>query len=234
MATATAIKTTLAAGAWFAGLPVAIQTALLDAGKVRQVPTGKTLFEQDGAPSGLHAVLEGEIHVIGLSTSGNEVIIAISRPADWLGFLTCLDGQPHAYTGVATQKSRIFSLPASAVAAIFEQDVATYKLLQMPELRAARKMSRFVVEDMGFPLIQRVAGRLVDLGRWGYGPAAGPVASLNHVSQEVLAMSVHASRQKINVILRDFESRGWIEQGYGRLHAINVPALEIFSRSGSE
>ena len=61
-------------------------------------------------------------------------------------------------------------------------------------------------------------------------PALGSVAAIENVSQEQLAMSVHASRQKVNAILRLFASRGWIELGYSRIRVLDVDAVERFAR----
>lgn len=167
----------------------------------------------------------------GISASGSEILMAIVRPVEWVGFLACLDGSPHAYTGTAVRETKVLSLNRRAVAAIFEVDVAIYRLLLAPELAAARKLAQFVIAEAGLPLARRVAARLMDLGRWGYGPASGRVADLNKVSQEELAMSVHASRQKVNAILGDFASQGWIALGYGRIRVLDVEAVERFARS---
>ena len=220
----------LRSGQWFQTLPAEVQRRVIAGGTQRTLNTSRTLFSQGANASGLHAVIMGELHVAGTNVDGNEVIMAIVRPGEWTGFLACLDRGPHAYSAVAVVETKIFSLSPTSVAAIFETDIATYRLLQAPELSAVRKLSHFVIEDMGLPLVQRVAARLADLGRWAYGPASGPVAALDNVSQEELAMSVHASRQKINMILRDLSRQGLIELGYGQIRVIDSAALDRFAR----
>ncbi len=220
----------LRSGPWFQTLPADVQRRLMAEGTRTTLNPSQMLFVQGAEPSGLHAVITGELHVAGMSENGNDVIMAIIRPGEWTGFLACLDRGPHAYSAVAVVETTMFSLRPTAVAAIFETDVATYRLLQSPELSAARKLSHFVIEEMGLPLAQRVAARLADLGRWAYGPASGPVAVLDNVSQEELAMSVHASRQKVNMILRDLSAQGLIEIGYGHIRVLDSTALERFAR----
>ena len=217
-------------GQWFQTLPRDIQRRVIDAGMLRTLQRSQMLFRQGTEPSGLHAVVAGEVHITGERSNGNEVIMAIIRPSDWTGFLTCLDRRVHAYSAEAVVETTIFSLSSPAVASIFETDVSTYRLLQAPELSAVRKLSHFVIEEMSLPLAQRVACRLADLGRWAYGSPQGPVALLDNVSQEELAMSVHASRQKVNVILRDLASQGLIEVGYGCIRVIDSAALDRFAR----
>lgn len=214
---------------WFQTLPGDVQQRVIDAGKFRTFEQSQMLFRQGAEASGLHAVVTGELHITGTTLNGNDVIMAIIRPGEWTGFLACLDRGNHVYSAEAVVETTIFTLGPSAVAAIFEVDVATYRLLQAPELNAVRKLSHFVVEDMGLPLAQRVAARLADLGRSAYGPPQGPVAALDNVSQEELAMSVHASRQKVNMILRDLAAQGLIEIGYGHIRVIDSAALDCFA-----
>ena len=224
-----AFNDVLRSGQWFQTLPAEVQRRVIDAGTLRTLNGSQMLFWQGADPSGLHAVVAGELHITGVGACGNDVIMAIVRPGDWTGFLACLDRQAHAYSAQAVVETIIFSLSSLAVRAIFETDVAIYRLLQAPELNAARKLSHFVIEELSLPLAQRVASRLADLGRWAYGPSHGPVAALDNVSQEELAMSVHASRQKVNMILRDLAARGLVEVGYGRIRVIDSAALDRFA-----
>lgn len=225
-------KTVLMKSTWFGTLPANVQAAVLGAGATRSLASGQALFLQDGEPTGLHAVISGEVHVVGTNAAGNEAIMAVMRPGDWMGFLACLDELPHAYSGIAIKPGKVFSLRPAAVRAIFEQDVTTFRLLLTPELTVARRVERYVIEDMALPIARRLAARLIDLGRWAYGPPEGPIVALSHLSQEQLAMAVHASRQKVNEILRDFAARGFVEIGYGRVRVVDVAGLESYAKCG--
>lgn len=217
---------------WFGSLPADIQAAVLKAGAMRSLGKDHMIFVQGGESTGLHAIVAGEVHIVGTNAAGNEAIMAIMRPGDWTGFLACLDGGAHAYSAVAIKPATVFSLRPASVRAIFERDVATFRLLLAPELAVSRKVGRYVVEDMALPLARRLAARLIDLGRWAYGSSEGPIVALDHISQEQLAMSVHGSRQKVNKILGDFSTRGFVEVGYGSVRVVNVAALEHFAKHG--
>lgn len=225
-------ETRFSAGGWFATLPAEVRADILAAGSIRTVAPGKYLYEEGDDPTGLHGVLTGSVHVIGLSADGNAVTLGIIRPGDWTGFLSCIDGLPHAYSGIAREGARLFSLRPAEVTRIFERDVATFRLLLAPDLAIRRKLGRYIVDDVGLPLAQRVAARLADLGRSPYDYPVGPMASLRNISQEELAMSVAATRPRINEILRDFVAKGLIELGYGRITVIDPNELDRFARDG--
>src|SRR3546814_12718184 len=82
-----------------------------------------TLFRsQDGPPTGLHGVFSGDIRVVGHSRDGRAVIMGVIHPGEWVGYLSCLDGLPHAYSGIARYGARTLSLAPADVARIFERD----------------------------------------------------------------------------------------------------------------
>jgi CRP-like cAMP-binding protein len=226
------LETALGAGPWFRSLPDDIRAEMLAAGSIRTIATGKYLYEEEEAPTGLHGLIAGILHIIGLSADGNAVTLGITRPGDWTGFLSCIDGLSHAYSAIAREKTSLFSLRPADVTRIFERDVATFRLLLAPELTIRRKLGRYIVDDVGRPLAQRVAARLGDLGRSPFDYPVGPIAPLRNISQEELAMSVVATRPRINEILRDFAARGLIELGYGRITVTDPEALDLFAREG--
>lgn len=226
------LEAALGAGAWFNALPSDIRAEMLAAGAIRTIAAGKYLYEEEDEASGLHGVITGILHVIGLSPDGNAVTLGITRPGDWTGFLSCIDGLPHAYSAIAREKTQIFSLRPADVTRIFERDVATFRLLLAPELTIRRKLGRYIVDDVVLPLAQRVAARLGDLGRSPFEYPVGPIAPLRNISQEELAMSVAATRPRINEILREFAAKGLIELGYGRITVVDPAALDHFAREG--
>ena len=66
----------------------------------------------------------------------------------------------------------------------------------------------------------------------GYAYAGGPLAPLEELKQAELAASVKLSRQTVNATLRNFEARGLIELGYGRIRVLDPHALERIASYG--
>ncbi|WP_143738156.1 Crp/Fnr family transcriptional regulator [Erythrobacter donghaensis] len=210
---------------WFAGLPEEMQLEIAEHGRSRHVAQGADLFVQGDPSAGLHCLLEGQLHVTGLSPDGEEVLIAILRPSDWTGFLSVLDRGPYAFTASAVTASTVLSLSPGDLARVFERSIGTYKHLVAPELSSTRGNFHFYLEQLGKPPLQRVAHRLLDLGRWAYGAPLGPPMPLENVSQDDLAAATRLSRQTINGALRDLEKRGVIEVRRAHVRVLDADAL---------
>lgn len=199
------------------------------AGRYRYVKGGGMLFRQGDSPSGLHGLVNGELHIIGSASNGHDTLLAIHRPSDWTGFLTSVDRGSHPLSALAAIDCTTWSIAPSEVARIFERDVATFRLLVAPEMLVARRNYRWLIEMVTRPSIQRVADRLIDLGRWTHGERAGPVSPIEHVSQEALAAATNVSRQTMNGALRALEDLGLIKVGYGRIEIVDSRGLKEFA-----
>lgn len=218
-------KRTLASGTWFAALAPMTGVAIIGAVTRSTVRAGDALFRQGDPVSGLHVLLSGEGRVTGSSADGIPALIGILRAGDWTGFLAVLDGGPYAFSAEMVTDGVAACLSAAAVQNIFGSDVGTFRMLVAPELTIARRNYHFFLETHGRPPLQRVAERLMSLGRWPYAAATGPLAALEHVSQEDLAAATRLSRQRINTALRDLQKRGLIHHGYGYVMVIDPAGL---------
>ena len=212
-------------GAWFRSLPAPTRELIIAELHVRRVASGGNVFGQGDLPSGLHGAVEGQVHVTGVSVAGRPALIGILRPGDWVGFLACLDGAPYAFTATCVGDCTVFTLPLRAVRKIFEESIDTYKLLIAPELVASRRNYRFLLETHGSPPLQRLAERLMDLGRWPYARPQGPLSPLEQVSQDQLAAATGLSRQTVNSLLQELVQFGLIEVSRGKVRVTDPGGL---------
>jgi CRP-like cAMP-binding protein len=227
--TSPAKKGLFATGSWFARLPASVQDELMIAGRTRHIEAGAMLFRQDDKPSGLHGLMSGELHIIGSASNGHDTLLAIHRPGNWTGFLTSIDHGAHPLSALAAVDCTTWSVSPSEVARIFERDVATFRLLVAPEMLVERRNYRWLIEMVTRPPVQRIAERLIDLGRWTHSERAGPVSPIEHVSQEALAAATNVSRQTMNGALGALEQLGLIKVGYGRIEILDSRGLEEFA-----
>lgn len=184
----------LATSSWYLRLPPDVQADVAAHLVVSTRPAGRALFHQGDLPAGLYVILSGELHVTGTAVNGISTVMGILRPGDWTGFLAVLDENPYAFTVAAVVDSEVACLAMTAIRAIFERDVATYRLLVAPELMNARRNYHFFLKTNGRSPLKRVAERLMELGRWPYSPRSGPVSPVD-ASQDALAAATRLTRQ---------------------------------------
>lgn len=213
------------ASAWAATLPGHVADEVVSTANTRTVVQGAEIFGQDEPFNGLYVLLSGQAHVLGLARDGTPLLMGILRPGDWTGFLAALDRRPYAFSAVAATETRVACLDPRAIDAIFGDSVAHHRLLAQPEFDASRQMIGFFIDRYGRPPLERVADRLLALARSPYVVEKGEPATLEHVSQDLLAAATRLSRQTVNTCLRELEQRELITLGYGRVEVRDADAL---------
>lgn len=112
-------------------LPLAAVRALLGEGRVRDVASGATLFEEGDSGSSVFLVLKGTLDVRKALGDGTSASIALRGPQEWLGELLLEDGQVRSATAVAASRARVVELPRKALlGALRESPDALLDMLQ--------------------------------------------------------------------------------------------------------
>lgn len=218
------VTAALDASPWFSALPREARNRVANSGSIRWFNQGAAIFRQGDATTGLHAVLSGEAKVLAMSRNGVESLVALLRPVEWTGYLACLDGLSYAFTVSASQDCEVFTLPIAAVRTIFFDDAKLLRHLIAPQLAADRKLFGHIVNIAADTPMQRLARRIVDLGRRPYDSDSEP-AALTHVSQTELAITAMMSRQSTNALLHELEKAGAVEIGYGSVTIVDPARL---------
>ncbi len=65
------------------------------------------IYKENTKPSGLYCLNEGKVKIIKYSPKGNEIILALKRPVDFLGIETLVTGKNHAHTAIAIEDSSV-------------------------------------------------------------------------------------------------------------------------------
>lgn len=214
---------------WARSLPEAIQSRIAASVTSQTLTSGDEIIEQGEPFAGLICLLQGEMRVVGTAPCGGELLIGILRQGDWTGFLAALDGKPYAFSVRAVCDCRVARLNATDVEKIFEIDLATFKLLLRPELSVSRANYRYLVEIAYQPPIQRLAERLMGLGRWPYSAGADDFQRLEKISQADLANATRLSRQTINSCLQRMSAHGLVKLGYRTVQVMDPRRLGLLA-----
>ncbi|MBD3730767.1 MAG: Crp/Fnr family transcriptional regulator [Sphingomonadales bacterium] len=215
---------------WSRALPPQIRAGIEQAVTVRTIAQSEEIIRQGDSFSGLYCLLDGQMHVIGTSAAGDELLIGIHRPGDWIGFLAALDEGPYAFSVRAFRPSRVAVLGAAALAELFKRDLPSFRLLLQPEINVARKNYQYFIEHAHRPPMQRLAERMMALGRWPYTAEEMTPAPLDQLPQAALASATRLSRQTINSCLNALQQAGVVTLAYRTVSVIDPRRLGRIAR----
>lgn len=186
---------------------------------------GEHLFRQGDEPKGLFGFVTGEGSVIGTTIDGKDILVAMHREWDWTGFLSILDGKPHAFSVVASLDSQVLHLAPASVRRIFMSDIDSFRYLVAPELAANRAVNRYIIDQFGFTPLQRLARKILDLSLTAYGDSLSTL-TITPITQEQIALVTMSSRQWTNRLLKSLDKRGIIAVSRNRIEILKLDQLE--------
>jgi CRP/FNR family transcriptional regulator len=200
---------------FFADLPAARVERLLAEAQLVRAPKGTVLFHSGQPCRGFPLLLEGTVRVSQTSPNGREIVLYHVEPGQ--GCLLsggCLLGHAdYGASGVAETDVTLLSIPP----ALFQELLVQHEpfrrfVFGMYSERLAQVMQ--LVEEVAF---RRLDARLAQLL-----VQRGPVVA---ATQQKLAEELGSVREIVSRLLRQFESRGWVELGRERITVRDARSL---------
>lgn len=217
--------TALVAGRWFASLDATAQQALLAVARPRTLAAGETLFHRGDACDGLYAVLAGSLRIGAVDAAGRDLLLQVLEPPHWFGEITVVDGGVRTHDVSARSDCRLLNVPLAALHRLAGSDPQWWRHLARLLAEKVRALMAGVEQMGALPAPQRIAQRLLALAE-GHGMLAPGVARRElALSQDQLGAMLSLTRQTVSETLRDFEARGWVRRGYGRIELCEPAAL---------
>jgi len=203
----------------FAGLTDQALASLAQACRIRQVPKGKTLFNQMDPAEAFYVVRSGRIAILLGSADGRELVINEMRAGDCFGELALLTGQPRSTSAMAREASEVIAISRETFLAEIETEP---KLLRHVLESTARRLSASSERESALAFLDapaRLARVLLEMDRQA--SADGFIT----VSQEELAQRVGLTRQTAAKTLGRWRRAGWIITGRGKIVLLNRAGL---------
>ncbi len=213
----------LAAGRWFHALDGSLQHALLELASVRTYRPEQVLYRAGDPPSGLFAVLDGAVRVLG-AADGISTLLTLAEPPMWFGEVGLLDELPHCHEAIADGESLVVHVPQHAVLSILEREPRFWKAIG--QLAASKLRLTILALQHGalLPTPARLARRLLLMAE-GYGDWRDRKTRVIDASQEQLAEMLAVSRQTVNQALRGLQERGVLRLAYGHVEIVDFDGL---------
>lgn len=201
---------------WFAALPLPLQSALADKGRVVEVARGQWVYGAGDEITGLYAVLRGSVDMMVSTIAGNDVLIDIA-PAGRV-FSQALG--PRIVTALANEDSLLLFVPDHVLREIERTIPETARhvtALLYDQLSGAAALAVNMIQLAPRP---RIAARLLFLA--GNDARNGCVVS---VTQSQLAELTGLSRKTVNGHLADLAKKKLVVPLYGGMQLNDLHAL---------
>lgn len=188
------------------------------------LPRGARVFHEGEGCRAYLLVLEGSVRVQKVSESGREIVLyRVESGEDCVLTTSCLLGrEPYHAEAIAETDVRAVALPAPA----FRRALAESEGFRNFIFRGhGRRISDLIllVEEVAFRRVDLRLARLLVRQAGGQ----GGVVELTH---EQLGAELGTAREVISRQLKEFERRGWVRLGRGRVEVTDAAALEELAR----
>lgn len=192
----------------------------------RRSSAGAVLFLEGDPARDVHVVLSGMVKIVGQTSAGRSVLLALRGAGELVGELAALDGGARSATAACLDDVVHLRVPTERLLDLLTaHPAAALHLLKAASARlrdADQKRVEYTVLDSA----GRVASRLVELAeRFGEPSGDGLLLDLG-LTQDEIASWTGASREALSRALTTFRDRGWITTERRRMVLVDVNALQ--------
>jgi len=183
------------------------------------VPAGTRLFDERSPCGAFPLLIEGRVKVAKLSPTGREIVLYRVGPGQscLLTSSCLLSRRDYAATGTAETQTTLVAIP---------RDLFDALMTGAPAFRDY--VHALFADRIGelMMLIEEVAFRHLDQRLAAYLLAHGPQIAARH--QDV-AVELGSVREIVSRLLNDFEDRGLVSLGRGRIEVVDRAGLEAIA-----
>lgn len=216
---------------WFGSLPEFLRKDILGRAKERRLRSGERLYARGQASDGMYGVVEGSVRVMGISSRGRETLLDFYGPGTWFGDVSLLDGLPRSHDADAHGEATVLHVSSRDIEDLLSRHPDFGRALLRLQALRVRLMLMALEQYSAQSLEQRLASRLLMLsGPYGNLNSEGVAIDL-HLPQEILAQLIGSTRQRVNQILKSWESRKIITQNYGCILLLDQAKLQRLAES---
>ena len=193
-----------------ATLPVSVLEAASRHGVSRHFAAGEVLFHEGDASDAMYLLLSGQLKVFARNASGREVVYNVLEPGELLGEML-LDGGPRSASVEALVASECLMVEAGHVHEMLQENADFAERLVLKLILRMRQATRALRGMALEGVYERVVSLLEQVAVSNGGERCIP----RELTQLEIARRVGASREMVNVVLRDLVRGGHIRKDRG-------------------
>jgi CRP/FNR family transcriptional regulator, cyclic AMP receptor protein len=210
---------------WFGRAPREFQDAVLSRCEWKFCAAGQTIYQATDEQADFYGIADGEVDIYSRFGVGDNPLLHILHEGFWLGYGTVVARERPRVTAVARVDTLLACVSERVLRELLGARPDWWRLIATGIL----EYGDIAISAYADALIpnhdRRCACTLLRIAGLKPPRRARPERSQVHVTQDELANMVNLSRTTLVQVLRRFERRGLIEQGYRTLRVIDVPGL---------
>lgn len=212
---------------WFASLDPGLVELMLSLAVERKYRANEIVYSVNDVSSGMYGVLSGGVRLSQYTPSGKHILFSTFSPGAWFGVISEFDGLPRPHNAVTVEPTRLLHLSSAAFREIVSRDWRYCFDMARCVVVLFRGALDLLSELRSLPYPARVAQTLLAIS--DHEVAVGGADADPRVTQDDLAAMVGVTRQTISRLLTEWESRGLVARGYGRIRLLDHPGLARIS-----
>jgi CRP-like cAMP-binding protein len=183
----------------------------------RAFKRGEVIFHQGDPGAALHVIATGRVKVFVSSDEGDELLLAVLGPSEFVGDLALIDGQPRSASAMALEDTQTYVLDQRDFFPFLTQHPQAAIALAVILASRLRRTDERLAEAAFLDLPRRLARQLLALAEAGEMNGHPARARAIALTQRELAEMVGASRQRVNQTLGQWEGQGILRRERGRI-----------------
>ena len=180
---------------------------------IQEYDAGQLIFEENDLVQSLFVILKGEISIEKISIDGKIAKISQLSEGNIFGEFAILDGNPRSASAIASKPTTLACLPKTVFIRLVESHTPFSKKLMSLLISKLRKSTNKIERLVTMNLSKRTAKELLNLSQ-----VQGHNIS---ITQSELAKRLGASRERVNITLKEFERSNFLKVGHGKISILN-------------
>lgn len=215
---------------WFGRAPREFQDAVLSRCEWKVCTAGQTIYQATDEQADFCGIADGAVDIYSRFGAGDNPLLHIMHEGSWIGYGTIVARERPRVTAVARLDTLLACVPERVLRELLGarpewwQVIAT-GVLEYGDLAISAYADALIPDND-----RRCACTLLRIAGLKPPRRARPERTEVPVTQDELATMVNLSRTTLVQVLRGFERRGLVEQGYRTLRVVDVPGLTAVER----
>lgn len=204
--------TALETNPWFAQWTPADRQQLANNATLWALHPGQSLYLRGEPAKCLYLVISGSLKVMVPTAEGDEAIIDVAGPGQWLGELGIIDQKPRQHSVIALEASHGVLFDKARIERVLQANPALYHGVALILSERLRHMFLWVEESLLSSVKSQILYRLRHIAAGVGTPLDDGVLIRTRISQELLAAMLGVTRQTLNKELIALKRAGLIKK----------------------